>query len=128
MQFQDAAPPTFTVTAVSNGKEALRLVRQSKPDVLVTDLYIPEMGGIALCMESKLDDSVSSAPPRPVLLLLDRRADVFLARRASADGWLLKPLDPIRIAEALEAVASGASYEDPTDLPHVVRAGRKSSS
>jgi hypothetical protein len=39
----------------------------------------------------------------PVLMLLDRRPDVFLAKRSEADGWLLKPLDPIRTRKAVHA-------------------------
>jgi DNA-binding response OmpR family regulator len=53
----------------------------------------------------------------PVLMLLDRRADVFLARRSAADGWLVKPLDPIRLRRAVHALLAGDTYYDTTDLP-----------
>ena len=33
-------------------------------------------------------------------MLLDRRADVYLARRSGAEGWLIKPLDPLRLKRA----------------------------
>ncbi len=55
-----------------------------------------------------------------VLILLDRRADVFLARRCQADGWLLKPLDPIRLRRAVKALLAGGTYQDSSYLPQPV--------
>ena len=55
-------------------------------------------------------------------MLLDRRADVFLARRSSAEGWVVKPLDPVRLAKAVTAVLAGGTYEDDTFRPETVRA------
>ena len=48
----------------------------------------------------------------PVLLLLDRVADVHLAKRCGADGWLIKPLDPLRLRRAARAVAAGSRYTE----------------
>ena len=42
-------------------------------------------------------------------MLLDRRPDVFLARRSGAEGWLVKPLDPIRLRRATAALLENAS-------------------
>ena len=50
-------------------------------------------------------------------MLLDRRPDVFLARRSEADGWLLKPLDAIRTRKAVTALLAGERYEDGTQAP-----------
>jgi DNA-binding response OmpR family regulator len=47
-----------------------------------------------------------------VLLLLDRNADTYMAKKCDADGWLIKPLDPIRIRKAMRAVLNGERYED----------------
>jgi hypothetical protein len=41
-----------------------------------------------------------------VLMLLDRRADVHLARRSAAEGWLIKPLDPLSIKRAATQILS----------------------
>ena len=46
----------------------------------------------------------------PVLMLLDRRPDVFLARRSGAEGWLVKPLDPLRLRRAVTALLDGGTY------------------
>ena len=53
-------------------------------------------------------------------MLLDRRADVFLARRSGAEGWLLKPLDPIRLRRAVAALLAGGTYHDDSYLPSPV--------
>ena len=58
------------------------------------------MGGMAVTMALRLDESAGMLPHVPVLMLLDRRADVHLARRSGADGWLIKPLDPLRDSSA----------------------------
>ena len=42
-------------------------------------------------------------------MLLDREADVFLARRSEADGWLVKPLDAFRLRRAATAILDGTS-------------------
>ena len=57
-------------------------------------------------------------------MLLDRRPDVFLARRSGAEGWLVKPLDPIRLRRAVTALLDGGTYYDEsyTPLPSVVAA------
>ena len=47
-----------------------------------------------------------------MLLLLDRVADVHLGKRCGADGWLIKPLDPLRLRRAARAVAAGSRYTE----------------
>ena len=53
----------------------------------------------------------------PVLMLLDWRPDVFLARRSQAEGWLVKPLDPMRIRRATTALLAGDTYFDESFMP-----------
>ena len=50
-------------------------------------------------------------------MLLDRRADVFLARRSGAEGWLVKPLDPMRLRKAIRALLAGETYHDQSYKP-----------
>ena len=65
---------------------------------MIADLQIGSMGGVAVTMALRLDASSAALPAVPVLLLLDRVADVHLAKRCGADGWLVKPLDPCACA------------------------------
>ena len=61
----------------------------------------------------------------PVLMLLDRGADVFLARPADADGWLIKPLDAYRLRAAADALlAEGQWFEQPNGTVATTGDGR----
>jgi DNA-binding NarL/FixJ family response regulator len=75
------------------------------------------MGGMATCLYLRLEESADRLPHVAVLMLLDRRADVFLARRAAADGWVIKPLDPLRLRRAVNELLAGRSFHDPSYLP-----------
>jgi len=75
------------------------------------------MGGMAVCLELRLEESYGNLPAVRVLMLLDRRADVFLAKRSGAEGWLVKPLDPIRIRRATTALLAGKNYHDESFQP-----------
>ena len=66
------------------------------------DLQIGNMGGIAVTMDLRLEESGDRLPHVPVIVLLDRKADLHLARRSGADGWLVKPLDALRLRERRE--------------------------
>ena len=46
------------------------------------------------------------------LMLLDRDADVFLARRSEAEGWMIKPLDAFRLRKAAKALLAGGEFTD----------------
>ena len=56
-------------------------------------------------------------------MLLDRRPDVFLARRSGAEGWLVKPLDPLRLRRAAAALLDGGTYVDDSYQPVPVLVG-----
>ncbi len=50
-------------------------------------------------------------------MLLDRRPDVFLAKRSGAEGWIVKPLDPIRLRKATTALIEDGTYHDESFQP-----------
>ena len=114
--------PADTVRVVTAGELVLPAVAADKPDLVILDLQIGSMGAIAVCMDLRLEEGAGRLDHVPVLVLLDRRADVFLARRVEADGWLIKPLDPIRLRKAIRALLAGDTYEDPTRRPPTVAA------
>lgn len=107
--------PDTTLRWVRSGADVGPAAAAKAPDLVVLDLQIGNMGGIAACMHLRLEHSGGRLPRLPVLLLLDREADVFLARRCEADGWLVKPVDAFRLRRAARALLSGGGYaEGPT--------------
>lgn len=113
-----------TVWELTHGAEVLAAVKEKTPDLAILDLQIGKMGGMATCMELQLEEGAGRLPHVPVLMLLDRRADVFLARRSAAQGWVVKPLDPLRLARAVREVAAGGTYHDQSFLPVTTPTGQ----
>ena len=109
--------PDTTLRSVRAGIDVLPAVHAKLPDLVILDLQIGNMGGMATCMHLRLEEGAGRIGFVPVLMLLDRRPDVFLAKRSEADGWLLKPLDAIRTRKAVRALLAGERYEDPTQAP-----------
>ena len=114
------AGPGTTIRHVHHGPDVTPAVAERKPDLVVVDMQMGNMGGIAVTLDLRLEEGAGRLDGAPVLLLLDRRADVFLARRSSAEGWILKPLDPIRLRRAAKALLDGGTYHDDSYLPQPV--------
>ncbi len=95
---------------IRSGFEVLAAVRELEPDLVVLDLQIGNMGGIAACTAIRNEEGADRLPITAVMLLLDRKADTFLAQRADADGWLIKPLDSLRIRQATSTLLDGYSF------------------
>ena len=106
-----------TVREVASGPAVLAAVLEEQPDVVVCDMQMGQMGGIAVCLDMRLEESGGRIDHVPVLLLIDRRPDVFLAKRADAEGWLVKPLQPIQLRRAIAALADGGTWEDQSYRP-----------
>ena len=92
------------VVRVRTGQEVAGVVAGSTPDLVVLDLQIGNMGGIAACLHLRHEAGADRLPDVPVLMLLDRQADVFLAKRSGADGWVVKPLDAFSLRTAATAI------------------------
>jgi CheY-like chemotaxis protein len=106
-------------TVCGEGRHVSRVVQQrtedaSAPDydLAILDLQIGSMGGMAVTMALRLDESAGVLPHVPALMLLDRKADVHLARRSGAEGWLVKPLDALRLRRAATTVTGGGAYHN----------------
>ena len=113
--------PDLSIEEVSTAREAIARVTEGGVDLVICDLQVGSMGGMALTLELRHEESFGAAEPVSVLMLLDRRPDVFLARRSGAEGFLVKPLDPLRVRAAVRAVLRGESYEDESLRPATVR-------
>ena len=104
--------PETSFVVCSDGRDVSKAIKQRTPDLAVLDLQCGSMGAMAVTMDLRLDHSDGRAPSVPVLMLLDRVADVHLAKRSGAQGWLIKPLDSLRLRRAANAVAAGELWHE----------------
>ena len=93
-----------------NGKEALQLTLQHKPDLLLTDIEMPEMSGLEVAAELKRE----AATTRVIILTTFARSG-YLRRAldAGASGYLLKDSPAAALADAIRRVHSGRRVIDP---------------
>jgi DNA-binding response OmpR family regulator len=100
-----------TIRLVRAGADVRDAVATQAPDLLVLDLQIGNMGGVATSLDLRLESDMGRLPRVPILLLLDRSADVFLAERSLADRWLIKPLDALSLGQAARDLLREATTE-----------------
>jgi DNA-binding response OmpR family regulator len=79
-------------------------VEETSPDVVVVDLQVRNMGGMAVVRDIRATVSPESMPR--LVILLDRSVDGFLAKRAGADAWVVKPFTDHALRTALGDLAS----------------------
>lgn len=89
----------WSVEVVADPKASVAAVTEHHPDVVVVDLQVGSMGGMAVVREIRAAHEGGGRPR--LVMLLDRRADVFLAGRAGADAWVLKPFEAQELRAAL---------------------------
>lgn len=111
------ADESTRVTRVRTGVDVGPAVAASTPDLVILDLQIGNMGGVAACLHLRHEAGADRLPEVPVMILLDRPADVFLARRADADGWVVKPLDAFTLRRAAAAILEGHPETDAQPEP-----------
>jgi DNA-binding NarL/FixJ family response regulator len=98
------------VAEAATGTEALRLTEELDPDVVVMDLAMPDLGGLAATRE------LTERGARARVLVLTMSEDdesVFAALRAGAGGYLVKGADPDQVVSAVRAVAQGHAVFGP---------------
>ena len=82
----------YSVNSANNGVKALECVRQRKPNLIITDIVMPEMDGFALCKAIKSDPDLKSIPIMLLTSLSDPQ-DVIKGLQAGADNFLTKPYE-----------------------------------
>jgi DNA-binding response OmpR family regulator len=109
-----------TIQVVTNGRLVSPAVAERTPDIAILDMQVGSMGGMAITMDLRLDYSSGALPNVPILMLLDREADVHMARRSGANGWIIKPLDALRLRKAVSAIAAGGCYAEGVPVPEAI--------
>lgn len=110
-------PEVHVVGEAANGEEAIRTALALKPQVILMDLRMPLLGGVEATRRLHTLD-----PSQRIIVLttFDDEEDVFEALRAGAVGYLLKDAGPERIVEAIQEVARGESFLQPSIAAKVV--------
>jgi DNA-binding response OmpR family regulator len=85
--------PGQEVIAVTRGEDVRDAVGLHEPDLVILDMQIGNMGGVATAIDLRLEASADRVPHVPILLLMDREHDRFLAHRVPVDAELVKPVD-----------------------------------
>ena len=110
-------PDLCVVGEAANGEEALRQAAALRPDVVLMDMRMPVLDGVAATRRLLAAD----ARPRVVALTtFDDDEYVFEALRAGAAGYLLKDVSGEKLVEAVRAAARGESFLQPSVAAKVV--------
>ena len=99
------------VGTARDGREALTLIRIHRPDVLLTDIEMPEMTGLELAAAVRLE---TPAPRVVILTTFARPGYLRRALDAGASGYVLKDAPASQLAEAIRRVHGGGRAIDPT--------------
>jgi len=101
----------WTVRTASTAEEGERLVRESRPEVILLDLVMPGQSGIQLFARLRGDEGTRGIPLVMVTgikeqLNIDWKEIVTRLKARVPDGFIEKPIDPTRLAQLVESVVS----------------------
>lgn len=109
-----------------NGNDALKLLKEAEPDVIITDLNMPPHGGLALLRQIRAD---GWRGPVLVLTVSDSEDDLASAMSAGAQGYLLKDMEPDDVVDAVQRAVRGETVVAPAmtlKLVHLLQGGGQS--
>lgn len=108
----DLADGVEVVAQATDGREALDLARRLRPDVVLMDIRMPDLDGIAATAEICSDPDLAATRVL-ILTTFENDANVVAALRAGASGFIGKGSEPGELVRAVRAVAAGDSLLSP---------------
>jgi DNA-binding NarL/FixJ family response regulator len=106
----DSEPDLTVIGEAADGAEAVAVVRKTAPDVVLMDIRMPVMDGIAATRLIAADGAV---PRVLILTTFDLDEYVFAALRAGASGFMLKDRPPEELLDAIRVIAAGEALLAP---------------
>ncbi len=108
--------PGYELIDEPDPARAAHAATENEADVAVVDLQVGSMGGMAITRSLLAAAELDGGRAVPAVILLDRRADAFLARRAGADAWLQKPFTSHELRTSIDvAIESAAQAAESTE-------------
>jgi len=101
----------YHVSASRNGIEALALIRQSRPTLVISDIIMPEMDGYQLCRQIKADPILKDIPVILLTALSDPQ-DVIKGLECGADNFLTKPFDEKYLLYRIQHILDNLEFRD----------------
>ena len=95
--------PGTILETIDEPEAAAEVLASQRYHAAIVDMQVRNMGGMAIVRLLRDAMASGAVEPTPVILLLDRQADTFLARRAGADGFIVKPFTSQQLRSALAA-------------------------
>lgn len=115
----DAAPGLAVVGEAGTGRDAVRLVRELVPDVVLMDIRMPDGDGIEATRAITSDAALAGCRVL-VLSMFELDEYVYGALRAGASGFLLKDAHPAQLLDAIRRTRAGESFFAPAILTRLV--------
>lgn len=97
----------YQVTTAQNGVQALHAARHNPPDIIVTDILMPEMDGFTLCREWKQDKALKDIPLVFYTATFTDEANEEFALSLGAERFIIKTIEPVELIEILRGVIQG---------------------
>ncbi|MEM9216389.1 MAG: response regulator [Cyanobacteria bacterium P01_F01_bin.150] len=95
----------YQVITADNGSEAIAMIKRKKPDLIVTDLVMPEVTGLELCRLLKKTPSTAEIPII-ACTTKDRKMDKTWAKRQGVAAYVVKPFQESQLLTAVRSVQS----------------------
>lgn len=93
----------YEILEADNGIDALELVKQEKPDLIILDVMMPGMTGYEVCKRIKTDSDISDTKVL-ILTAKGQQSDKEAAWEAMADIYLAKPFSPMELLSTVEEI------------------------
>jgi len=103
-------PDMMVVAEANNGRAAVALWRQYRPDVTLIDLRMPDVDGVDCIMEIRADDASARVI---VLTMFHGEEDIYRGMRAGAKAYLLKDVSREELLECIRTVHAGRTFVPP---------------